>query len=46
LKIESGVGWARSVALTALTWGFFYGLFQRLLSLQFEAGVVQTWMGI
>jgi hypothetical protein len=46
LKIESGVGWARSVALTALTWGFFYGLFQRLLSLQFEAGIVQTWMGI
>jgi hypothetical protein len=46
LKAQSHVGWLRSVALTALTWGFFYGLFQRLLSLQFEAGVIQTWMGM
>ena len=46
LKVQSDVGWAQSVTLTALTWGFFYGLFQRLLSLQFEDGVIQTWMGM
>jgi hypothetical protein len=46
LKLQSGVGWVQSAALTGLTWGFFYGLFQRLLSLQFESGVIQTWMGM
>jgi Tripartite tricarboxylate transporter TctB family len=45
LAIQSRVGWLLSVALTATTWGFFYFLFQRLLNLQFEAGVIQTWMG-
>jgi Tripartite tricarboxylate transporter TctB family len=45
LAIQSQVGWLLSVSLTAVTWGFFTFLFQRLLNLQFEAGVIQTWMG-
>jgi Tripartite tricarboxylate transporter TctB family len=45
LAIQSQVGWLPSIGLTATTWGFFYFLFQRLLNLQFEAGVIQTWMG-
>jgi hypothetical protein len=46
LAIQSQVGWLLSVSLTAMTWGFFYFLFQRLLNLQFEAGVIQTWLGL
>jgi hypothetical protein len=45
LAIQSQVGWLLSLSLTAMTWGFFYFLFQRLLHLQFEAGMIQTWMG-
>ena len=45
LAIQSQVGWLLSISLTATTWGFFYFLFQRLLNLQFEAGVIQTWIG-
>jgi hypothetical protein len=45
LAIQSRVGWLLSLILTATTWGFFYFLFQRLLNLQFEAGVIQTWLG-
>jgi hypothetical protein len=45
LAIQSQVGWLLSVSLTAVTWGFFNFLFQRLLHLQFEAGVIQTWIG-
>ena len=45
LAIQSQVGWLLSLSLTATTWGFFYFLFQRLLHLQFEAGMIQTWMG-
>jgi hypothetical protein len=45
LKMQSRIGWLHSINLTAGAWGFFYFLFQRLLNLQFEAGVIQTWMG-
>ena len=45
LAIQSQIGWLLSLSLTATTWGVFYFLFQRLLHLQFEAGVIQTWMG-
>jgi hypothetical protein len=45
LAIQSQVGWLLSVSLTATTWGFFYFLFQRLLHLQFETGMIQTWLG-
>jgi Tripartite tricarboxylate transporter TctB family len=46
LTVQSGIGWLQSTTLTAGAWGFFYFLFQRLLNLQFEAGVIQTWMGL
>jgi hypothetical protein len=45
LTLQSRVGWLQSITLTAATWGFFYYVFQRLLNLQFEAGVIQSWMG-
>ena len=44
LKLQSEVSWIHSVALTAITWGFFYLLFQRLVHIQFEAGAIQTWL--
>ena len=45
LTMQSRIGWLQSMALTAGAWGFFYFLFQRLLNLQFEDGLIQTWMG-
>ena len=45
LTMQSRIGWLQSIVLTAATWGFFYYVFQRLLNLQFEAGVIQSWMG-
>lgn len=46
LGLQSRAGWWQSITLTAAAWGFFYGLFQRLLYLPFEAGLVQTWLGM
>ena len=46
LKVQSEVSWIHSVALTTITWGLFYLLFQRLVHIQFEAGAIQTWLDI
>jgi hypothetical protein len=46
LKLQSQVSWIHSLALTAITWGLFYILFQRLVHIQFEAGAIQTWLGV
>jgi hypothetical protein len=46
LSLQSRVGWWLSLTLTAAAWGIFYFLFQRLLNVQFEAGAIQTWMGL
>jgi hypothetical protein len=46
LSRQSRVGLPLSAALTAVTWLFFYGLFQRLLHLPFEDGVIQTLLGM
>jgi hypothetical protein len=46
LRIQSELSWSRSIALTAVTWGLFYIVFQRVVKLQFESGAVQTWLGI
>ena len=46
LKLQSDVGWLYSVLSTALTWTIFYGLFQRLVHLQFEQGALQAWLGL
>lgn len=46
LKFQSQVSWPRSIVLTAATWGFFHAVFQRLVQLQFEDGLIQTWLGL
>ena len=46
LKIQSQVSWTKSIVLTAIAWFFFYGLFQRLVRIQFETGALQSWLGM
>jgi len=46
LVLQSAAGWWRSLALTAAAWGFFYGLFERLLHIPFGTGLIQTWLGL
>jgi len=46
LMLQSAAGWWRSIALTAAAWGFFYGLFERLLHFPFGSGLIQTWLGL
>ena len=46
LTIERAAQWWLSLVLTAAAWGFFYGLFQRLLQMPFEEGWIQTWLGV
>ena len=46
LMFRSAEGFWRSLALTAAAWGFFHGLFERVLRLPFGGGVVQTWLGL
>jgi hypothetical protein len=46
LKFQSDVTWPNSIALTAITWGAFYALFQRLVHIQFEAGAIQSWLDL
>ena len=46
LSFQSRVGWLLSVTLTAAAWLFFYGLFERLLNLPFEQGLIQAWLGM
>lgn len=46
LKFQSEVSWIKSVVLTAITWGVFYGLFQRLVRIQFDTGLIQSWLAM
>ena len=46
LKFQSNIGWLSTIAITVVTWGCFYLLFQSLVHIQFEAGVIQTWLGM
>ena len=46
LRLQSRVGWWQSIGLTAAAWGFFYVVFERVIRLQFEAGLVQNWLGL
>jgi hypothetical protein len=46
LRLQGGTGWWQSIGLTAAAWGFFYGIFQRLIHLQFEDGLLQSWLGL
>jgi Tripartite tricarboxylate transporter TctB family len=46
LKFQSNIGWLTTVAITVVTWGSFYLLFQSLVHIQFEAGAIQSWLGM
>jgi hypothetical protein len=46
LKFQSDASWVHSSVLTVITWGFFYLLFQKLVHIQFEAGLLQTLLGM
>jgi len=46
LKFQSAVGLRTSILVAAGAWTFFYVLFERVLQLQFEAGLVQSWLGL
>jgi Tripartite tricarboxylate transporter TctB family len=46
LSTQSRVGFLLSLGLTVATWLFFYGLFQRLIHLSFEDGLIQTLLGM
>ena len=46
LRFESRLGWVTSLLSTALTWAIFYGLFEKLVHLQFEQGALQGWLGL
>jgi hypothetical protein len=46
LTMQSQVNWLRSLALTGAAWGFFYIVFQRVVRLQFQDGIIQTWLGL
>jgi hypothetical protein len=45
LKVQSRERWPLTIALTAVAWIFFYGLFDRLLHLPFPDGELFTWLG-
>jgi hypothetical protein len=46
LKFYSQENWLWSLGLTGIAWGFFHGVFQRVVRLQFEDGVIQAWLGL
>ncbi|HEY3303861.1 MAG TPA: tripartite tricarboxylate transporter TctB family protein [Candidatus Binatia bacterium] len=46
LILRGEVGWWQTIGLTAVAWGFFYVVFQRIVHLQFEDGLLQTWLGL
>ena len=46
LRFQSAVSSLTSVMLTAITWGGFYLLFQKLVHIQFQDGAIQTWLGM
>lgn len=46
LKFQSKASWFQSLALTAITWLLFHLLFQKLVHIQFEAGVIQSLLGL
>jgi hypothetical protein len=46
LSLQSRVGWWLSFSLTAVAWLCFYGLFQWLLNLPFEEGLIRSLLGV
>jgi hypothetical protein len=46
LKLEGKESWLLSLVFAAVAWGFFYGLFDRLLHLPFPQGWLLEWSGL
>ncbi len=46
LKLGAGEKWGISLALTAVAWGFFFGLFDYGLHLPFPPGELFVWLGL
>jgi hypothetical protein len=46
LRLQSHESWWLSLSLTAVAWGFFYGVFEQLIHLRFEEGFIQSLLGI
>jgi len=46
LMFQSSSGLKISLVIGASAWGFFHVLFERVLHLQFEAGLIQNWLGL
>lgn len=46
LKFYSRESWLSSLTLTAAAWGFFYVVFQHVVRLQFEDGIIQRWLSL
>jgi tripartite tricarboxylate transporter TctB family protein len=46
LRFQSNIGWLSTIAITVVTWGCFYLLFQSLIHIQFETGAIQSWLGL
>ncbi len=46
LKLGAGEKWGISVVLTAVAWGFFFGLFDYGLHLPFPPGELFLWLGL
>jgi len=45
LGLQSRAGWRQAILITLASWAFFYIVFQRVVKMQFEAGLLQTWLG-
>jgi hypothetical protein len=46
LKLQGGEGWALSIGVTVVVSAVFYGLFDALLHLPFQAGWLLSWLGL
>ena len=46
LRFQTAVSWAGSLTSAAITWGCFHLLFQSLVHIQFEPGIIQSWLGL
>jgi lipoprotein signal peptidase len=45
LRLQAKESWLLSIVLTAVVWGAFYGLFDRMLHLPFPDGWLLAWLG-
>jgi Tripartite tricarboxylate transporter TctB family len=46
LNLQSGVSWLYAIITAAVTWACFHALFESFVHIQFEAGLLQTWLGL